>query len=346
MLFNAFSNPKVGKWIIPGAGVFWLLGCFLLQIEYGLSTEIALTDSLVFAVVLLMGLSVILSMFSYFLPKKENLGQIVGVPIMLSILAGAGSVFFLSWWFSGEPEYLDFLDRTIYLRVVVLSGTEILWALLVLLASRLDDQEQLNRREAQMLQLSKDAELAQLRQQLQPHFLFNSLNSINALVGSQPQKAREMVLQLSEFLRGTIRRDSKSWISLGEELNYLKMYLAIERVRFGHRLLVDFQVEDDSEAVKLPQLLIQPLVENAIKHGLYGLTGEVKIEVSGKREGSYFVLEVKNPFDPDSTPAEGTGFGLSSVERRLFLLFGRTDLLDSGPHGKQFRVKLKIPQFQ
>ena len=346
MLFNAFSNPKIGKWIIPGTGIVWFLGCFLLQIQQGLEIETAAADSLVFGVIVIVSLSVIQSMFSYFLPKKENLGQLVGIPLMLSVLGVVGHRYLLSWWFSEESEYLDFLRSTFYLRLAVLAGVEVLSAVLALLASKLQDQEQLNQRESQMLQLSKDAELAQLRQQLQPHFLFNSLNSINALVGSQPQKAREMVLQLSEFLRGTIRRDSQSWISLSEELNYLRMYLDIERVRFGHRLLVDFQVEEGAEAVKLPQLLIQPLVENAIKHGLYGLTGEVKIEVSGKREGNYFVLEVKNPFDPESTPAEGTGFGLSSVGRRLFLLFGRTDLLESGADGTQFKVKLKIPQFQ
>jgi len=346
LLFNAFSNPKIGKWIIPGTGIVWFLGCFLLQIQHGLEIETAAADSLVFGVIVIVSLSVIQSMFSYFLPKKENLGQLVGIPLMLSVLGVVGHRYLLSWWFSEESEYLDFLRITFYLRLAVLAGVEVLSAVLALLASKLQDQEQLNQRESQMLQLSKDAELAQLRQQLQPHFLFNSLNSINALVGSQPQKAREMVLQLSEFLRGTIRRDSQSWISLSEELNYLRMYLDIERVRFGHRLLVDFQVEEGAEAVKLPQLLIQPLVENAIKHGLYGLTGEVKIEVSGKREGNYFVLEVKNPFDPESTPAEGTGFGLSSVGRRLFLLFGRTDLLESGADGTQFKVKLKIPQFQ
>jgi LytS/YehU family sensor histidine kinase len=124
------------------------------------------------------------------------------------------------------------------------------------------------------------------------------------------------------------------------------MYLDIERVRFGHRLEVDFQIDPEFFSIKLPQLLIQPLVENAIKHGLYGMTGQVKIEVKGRKEGSYFILEISNPFDPESSAPEGLGFGLSSVERRLYLLFGRTDLLDSRPDVNLFRVRLKIPQFQ
>ena len=301
---------------------------------------------MVFGVIVILSLSVIQSMFSYFLPKKENLGQLVGVPLMLSVLGVLGHRYLLSWWFSAELEYLDFLRSTFYLRLTVLAGAEVLSAVLALLASKLEDQEQLNKRESQMLQLSKDAELAQLRQQLQPHFLFNSLNSINALVGSQPQKAREMVLQLSEFLRGTIRKDSQSWISLREELNYLKMYLDIERVRFGHRLVLDFDVDSDLEPSMIPPLLIQPLVENAIKHGLYGVTGSVKIDLKCRKEGNYLVLELINPVDPDTRASEGTGFGLSSVERRLYLLFGRKDLLTAVSGDSLFRVVLKIPQYQ
>lgn len=346
MLFNAFSNSKLGNWIIPGAGLVWFLGCFLLLLEYDVETEIALIDSFLFTLIFLGGVFVLDRVFGLFAPKGKNLWLLFAVPFFLSLIGTMAHRFGLIWWYGYESEYFEFLESSLYLRFAILALAEQMVALLALVLSRLERQEEMRKREAQMLQLSKDAELAQLRQQLQPHFLFNSLNSINALVVSQPQKARKMVLQLSEFLRGTIRKDSQSWISLEEELSYLKMYLDIERVRFGHRLEVEFLVEKELNAIKLPQLLIQPLVENAIKHGLYGVTGAVKIEISGKKEGNYFILEVKNPFDPESTAPEGTGFGLSSVERRLFLLFGRTDLLESGPQGEYFRVRLKIPQFQ
>lgn len=346
MLFNAFSNPKLGKWIIPGAGIIWLLGCFLLLKTYGLETEIALLDSGFFGLIFMGGVFVLDRVFGLFAPKGKNVWLLFAVPFFLSLMGGLVHLYGLSWWYEGEDDYLEFLSSNFYLRWTILALAEQLVSLLALVLSKLERQEEIQKREAQMLQLSKDAELAQLRQQLQPHFLFNSLNSINALVISQPQKAREMVLQLSEFLRGTIRKDPQTWISLEEELNYLRLYLEIERVRFGHRLEVDFEVEEEFFSIKLPQLLIQPLVENAIKHGLYGVTGNVKIEVSGKKEENYFILEVNNPFDPESTSAEGTGFGLSSVERRLFLLFGRKDLLEYGPEGNLFRVKLKIPQFQ
>lgn len=345
MFFNAFSNPKLGRWIIPGTGFVWFLGCFLLMRSYDVESELAFTDSLLFSLLFLGGVFVLDQVFSLFAPKGKNIWLVFAVPILLSWIGVMTHRYSLAWWGDSE-DYLDFLNSSYYLRWVVLALTFQLISVLALVVSRLERQEELRKREAQLLQLSKDAELAQLRQQLQPHFLFNSLNSINALVITQPQKAREMVLQLSDFLRGTIRKDSQKWIPLEEELNYLKMYLDIERVRFGHRLQVEFQVDESLYSVKIPQLLIQPLVENAIKHGLYGMTGEVKILVSGMMESSYFILEVVNPFDPESTASEGTGFGLSSVGRRLFLLFGRTDLLESGPEAHLFKVRLKIPHFQ
>lgn len=344
MFFNAFSNPKLGKWIIPGTGVIWFLGCFLLLWNYEVDTDYALIDSFVFALVFLGGIFVLDRVFSLFAPKGKNLWLLFAVPLILSWIGVMTHRYALVWWFDDE-KYLDFLSSSFYLRWTVLALADQLISVLALVVSQLELQEEVRKREAQMLQLSKEAELAQLRQQLQPHFLFNSLNSINALVVTQPKKAREMVLQLSEFLRGTIRKDAQKWISLEEELNYLKMYLDIERVRFGHRLEVDFKVAEEFYQIKLPQLLIQPLVENAIKHGLYGVTGGVKIEIFGKKEGGDFVLEVINPFDPEATPTDGTGFGLSSVERRLFLFFGRKDLLVCGAEDHIFRVQLKIPQY-
>lgn len=345
MFFNAFSNPKLGKWIIPGTGVIWFLGCFLLLRNYQVEIEIALIDSLVFALIFLGGVFVLDRVFSLFAPKGKNLWLLFSVPMILSWIGVLTHHYGMSWWI-GEEAYLEFLNSSFYLRWAVLALAEQLISVLALVVSQLERQEEIRKREAQLLQLSKDAELAQLRQQLQPHFLFNSLNSINALVISQPKKAREMVLQLSDFLRGTIRKDSQKWIPIEEELNYLKMYLDIERVRFGHRLQVDFDVAEEFLQLKLPQLIIQPLVENAIKHGLYGVTGEVKIEIKGKKEGGYFLIEVINPFDVESSAPEGTGFGLSSVERRLFLLFGRNDLLESGAMGNLFIVRLKIPHYQ
>src|SRR5262249_24482201 len=153
---------------------------------------------------------------------------------------------------------------------------------------------------------------------LQPHFLFNSLNSISALVGSQPTKAREMIQQLSDFLRGTVKREDRKWITLKEELDHLQLYLDIEKVRFGHRLATAVAADPKSLTWQLPSLILQPIVENAIKFGLYDTIGEVTISLSTRVENNHLVIDVANPYDPatSSTPPQGTGFGLNSIRRR------------------------------
>lgn len=209
----------------------------------------------------------------------------------------------------------------------------------------LNEQKEQEQRKTEAEQLVKEAELVKLRQQLQPHFLFNSLNSISALAGSKPDEARKMIQQLSDFLRGTLKKDEQKVVSLKEEMQHLNLYLEIEKVRFGHRLTIDIHVEHDLWNAMIPPLLLQPIVENAIKFGLYGTIEDIVVTVSAQTEAGYLFVEVKNPFDPQTqTAARGTGFGLSSIQRRLFLLYGRHDLLSTEKKDSTFITRLKIPQ--
>src|ERR1051326_9127741 len=128
-----------------------------------------------------------------------------------------------------------------------------------------EEQQENEKRKQDAEKLTKEAELFKLRQQLQPHFLFNSLNSINALIGIKPDEARKMVQQLSDFLRGTMRREENQFIKFADELEYLKLYLDIEKVRFGYRLKTEMDISDDALTWKIPSLLLQPILENAIK---------------------------------------------------------------------------------
>lgn len=344
MFSRAFSNPSKSNWIVQGAGVIWFLGTFGLLLFYGVEQSTAIVDSLVFALLFSLGVNILDRIFGFYIPKGSNNWLLLGLPLLFSFVAVLGHQYTLKWVYSDKETYVFFLKSHFYLRWTVLSLAEILVALIAIVVSKLEQQDEAQKREAMMNELSREAELTQLRQQLQPHFLFNSLNSISALTVSQPAKAREMVLQLSDFLRGTIRKDHQQWLSLDEELNYLKMYLDIEHIRFGHRLEVVFEVSDQVKQMRLPQLLIQPLLENAIKHGLYGIIEDVKIILHAFKEQNYLILKIENPFDPEVATPKGTGFGLSSVGRRLFLLFGRNDLLESKSVDSLFTVVLKIPQ--
>lgn len=344
MFARAFSNPSKAKWIIQGAGLIWFLGVFLILYSYQIDFFIAIADALIFSIGFLAGVFVLDQIFSFYIPKGGNNWLLLILPIVLSLITVLIHKYLISWSFVEQEEYLNSLKLSFYLRWAVLAMAEILVALIAIVVSKLERQEEIQKREIMMNELSKEAQLTELRQQLQPHFLFNSLNSINALVISQPQKAREMVLQLSDFLRGTIRKDSQKWVTLQEELGYLNLYLDIEKVRFGHRLEVDFSASEEAKELKIPQLLIQPLLENAIKYGLYGVTGEVLIRFSAEKKQNYLHILISNPFDPETAAPKGTGYGISSVERRLFLLFGRKDLIETTQDDLTFSVNLKIPQ--
>ncbi|NVJ86361.1 MAG: histidine kinase [Algoriphagus sp.] len=329
---------------MQGAGLVWFLGTFLILRNYEIETFQALIDAGIFTLLFVGMVTVLDRIFTFYNPKSGNMILLFILPLILSFLVVLLHRFSSAFAFADDLEYLEFLGQHFYLRWAILALAAMMITLLAVVMSRLEQQEETKNRELHMMELSKEAELSQLRQQLQPHFLFNSLNSISALVMSQPERAREMVVMLSDFLRGTIRKDLKAWTSLKEELEYLQMYLEIERVRFGHRLEVLFEISPDSEKLKIPQLLIQPLLENAIKHGLYGVTGEVKIHLSSKKDQHYLVIQIDNPFDPETPSQKGTGFGLSSLRRRLYLLFGRNDLLTTQKEGSDFSVNLKIPQ--
>jgi LytS/YehU family sensor histidine kinase len=257
----------------------------------------------------------------------------------------AGAVRFgLGFIFRNEAGYVSFLEESMAIRfdfAFLLTGCV---ALMSMLWYSLDEQKQYQERKADAEKLAKEAELYKLRQQLQPHFLFNSLNSISALAGNQPQLARKMIQQLSDFLRGTLKKEEYMWVSLEEELQHLELYLEIEKVRFGNRLSTYVSMEPAAAKLLLPPMILQPVVENAIKFGLYDTIDSILIRIEAMHADGILIIRVENPFDPETSAPEGTGFGLRSLERRLYLLFARNDLLSTEVKGNLFTSIVKIPQ--
>jgi LytS/YehU family sensor histidine kinase len=203
------------------------------------------------------------------------------------------------------------------------------------------EQQRLNDNE----QLHKEAELLNLRQQIQPHFLFNSLNSISALLILNPNMAQKMIQELADFLRGTLKKDASALVTLKSEINHLQLYLNIEKVRFEHRLTTVFDIDKNTEELLLPSLLIQPIVENAIKFGLYGTTEKITLYITVKSHLDMLMVKITNPFDKDAmTQNRGVGFGLNSISRRLYLLYGRHDLLKINKEENTFTTQILIPQ--
>jgi two-component sensor histidine kinase len=204
--------------------------------------------------------------------------------------------------------------------------------------------QELKRREDEK-ELVRQAELSELRQQLQPHFLFNSLNSIQSLLQFDPEAASRMLQTLADFLRGSVNKSNKQLRLFDEEFKHLQLYLDIETIRFEDRLSIVSKIAPETMKATIPALLLQPLIENAIKFGLYGKTGSISISLQAEMRADNLWLKIENPYDTESSSQnKGTGFGLNSVSRRLQLLFYRNDLLKIDRRGDVFSVELIIPQ--
>jgi LytS/YehU family sensor histidine kinase len=311
--------------------------------SFGFSWQISVSDSILFNMLLAASSLLVTIMLQFYIPEKNKYGYILAIVLTLSILWLFLSKYILSLLLGNIPGYISFLSDSIFIRAAI--GFLIIgcMSLISVLWYTTQDQQEAENRKSEAQKLSKEAELFKLRQQLQPHFLFNSLNSINALIGTDPQQARTMIQQLSDFLRGTLKKDEQQWASLEEELDHLQLYLEIEKLRFGNRLFTI--IENNTQKLSfLPAMLLQPIVENAIKFGLYDTTDSVTITVNAFLEDDTLCIIISNPFDPQTNNFKGTGFGLHSIQRRLFLLFARQDLLQTSIDNNMFNTTIKIPQ--
>jgi hypothetical protein len=194
--------------------------------------------------------------------------------------------------------------------------------------------------------LARESELRSLRGQLDPHFLFNSLNSVASLIGSDAQAARRMCFLMAGFFRKSLQLGGKNTIALSEELSLVQTFLAIEEVRFGERLVTRFDVADDTLTLSVPPLVLQPLVENAVKHGIAHLIEGGEVIVRAHRRDSLLELVVENPSDPERPPSRGAGVGLANVRSRIDTLFAHRASVDVNAQPTWFRVAILLPATQ
>jgi two-component system, LytTR family, sensor kinase len=336
---SKFRYAFTSWWII------WASLQAIVIVDFGYSPKIAALDSVVANIQLLGACWLVSNILKFYLPQKERYVYILVLSAGLAGLTLLNTKLILSAAFSDRPDYLVFFSNSLSIRFGISFLLIFCMTILSVLWYTLEDDKENQKRNSDAERLAREAELLKLRQQLQPHFLFNSLNSISALVGSQPEQARRMIQQLSDFLRGSLKKEEQQWVALSEEMQYLQLYLEIEKVRFGHRLSTAIDIDPACMIMKLPSMLLQPIVENAIKFGLYDTTEAVVISITANCYDDFLQVVVVNPFDPQTSyPNLGTGFGLSSVRRRLYLLFARNDLLEHQSSDKLFTTIVKIPQ--
>lgn len=191
--------------------------------------------------------------------------------------------------------------------------------------------------------LAQTAQLEMLRYQLNPHFLFNALNSIRASINEDKDRAREMITQFSDFLRYSLISAEKKEIPLYEELEATRNYLAIEKIRFEENLDIEYEIDEKTKEFSVPYFLLNPLVENAVKHGLRVSSDPLRIRISAKLKGDDLILEVANTGSLENSPnLNGTKIGLKNVSERLKRLYGEKSDFEISQKGKFVVAEIKI----
>ncbi len=344
-LASKFRSPAI-KFTIWW--IFWTIVGTVLVHQFKYSWLVSFADAAATQLDLTIAGYCLNAALRYMRPSGKNLLNVLAfslaVAALFTFIILPSLMPFVMEYVDRTGSYGSFLSDSMFVRFVF-GWMQLLFVAAISWMWYFIEEQQLNTTlKSDTEKLARDAELSQLRQQLQPHFLFNSLNSINALVVSQPELARKMIQQLSDFLRGTVKKDDRQLVTLEEEIYQLSLYLDIEKVRFGYRLKSEIHADDISKACKLPPLLLQPIVENAIKFGLYDTIGEITISINASVEENQLVIRVTNPFDPATSQPKGTGFGLNSISRRLYLIYFNNNLLQTTAAESTFTTTIKIPQ--
>jgi two-component system LytT family sensor kinase len=335
--------------------VWWLIWLFLAGSQtllfyyaFGSFSNISAIDSIL-SLLIYSGIALSLWYpFSFFNTATSS------TPALISNLVLSGAISVTLWVLITKfimqlilPEgnnYLAYWDATFPYRVgtgVFIYGLIILTYFLFISLSNLSEK---NAKEARLESLVKETELKMLRSQINPHFLFNSLNSISSLTVTDPEKARIMVVKLSDFMRYALSRKDEQPVSLQSELENIRLYLDIEKVRFGDKLTTEDYIETDCLDFKLPVMLLQPLFENAVKHGVYESTETVKIITHARMIEGYIEIIIKNNYDSAPALTRGTGTGLLNVSRRLELFYGNKGSIKTSKEDNIYSVTLYIPK--
>ena len=202
------------------------------------------------------------------------------------------------------------------------------------------------KKEVEYKTLIREAELQVLKSQINPHFLFNSLNSISSLTVSNPEKAQEMVINLSTFMRYSLMHNEKEMVSFSRELENIKLYLSIEKVRFGKKLNAEFEIDEHCLNAEIPNMILQPLFENAIKYGVYETTEQVTIKTVCQCDGNVLKIKIVNDYDASTIKRKGEGIGLRNIRKRMQIIYNQPDLIKINDQKTSFEVQITIPQKQ
>jgi sensor histidine kinase YesM len=332
-----------GLWILIAGIHFFVLGFY-----YKIPFQISIADALVFNFICsILGL-ILWFAIRFAQPRDPTfstlvLYQVTFLAVFLLVWAGS-SYSLLKVIFPTNYHYQDFLDNSIPWRLV--SGTfyYLLLVLVYYLVIYYFNLQEKIKAEGRLNEMIRESELNLLKSQINPHFLFNSLNSISSLTITNPEQAREMTIKLSDFLRYSVSMGNNRFSTLGKEIEHIRKYLDIEKVRFGTKLKYTIAVNEECMDCEIPVMILQPLYENAVKHGVYESSGEVTIKTTACFVNGYVEIIITNDFEPGAPSRKGTGIGLANIRERLKLIYKNEQLLMTEKKGNKFEVMLVLPQ--
>jgi len=267
---------------------------------------------------------------------SNNQSSLKTYSIAICFAAIATTLANITWGLSfGDNEKSYFSVEYILLNISVNIFLYTLWSILYLAITAIRERIKLR-------QQLRDQELTSLMNQINPHFLFNSLNTIRGMIYEDKDKSAELVTKLSTLFRYNLSTDTKAHTSLGAELDVCQHYLAIEDIRLGDRLKVNLSVSPESKTAKIPTMGLLTLIENAIKHGIAHLQKGGTVNLTSKVENNILLVEVSNPFSEDLVKS-GTQVGLKNLQQRIGLIFGIQGKLTRKSTDEIFTVSLTLP---
>jgi two-component system LytT family sensor kinase len=320
-----------------------------LILYFGLKLDLnaSVIESIVSALVLC-GLTIIWHYPAKYISIEQNsLLKVLGSHIITAIIS-SGLWILLIYVFmvpilGFEEKYQNFFYGTLLWRFLV--GL-MLYAVVVsfyYLVSYYSESQDRAVKESELKNLITQAELKSLKFQINPHFIFNSLNSMSALTEIDPKKAREMIIKLADFLRYILATNEREKNKLNEELKNIRLYLDIEKIRFEDKFEYSEEIDENCNKAEIPNMILQPLFENVIKHAVYETLDKVKLTLQCKLDKDYLKIHLQNNFDEASKSRKGAGVGLKNIYDRLNLIYHRNDLMEVKKEKGIFSVTLFIP---
>ena len=265
--------------------------------------------------------------------RSTSLTRIVIVHAGGAMVASAAWLAVWNWWTTVDAPMMFAVGTVLYTLTVTMH-----YLLLEVEAARQAEEAALRYQV-----LAREAELKAFKAQVDPHFLFNSLNAVASLCGSRPNEAREMAQLMADFFRQTLRLGAQDRITLEQELDLVSRYLAIERVRFRERLAVNIHINDAAREWTVPPLLLQPLAENAVRHGIASVVTGGTIDINAAASDGLLRISIENPADPDRPSGGGEGIGVANARGRLAAISGGRARLNTTEADGRYRVEIEVP---